>query len=128
MEADIAFDKATAERGLDGWVSWFAEDATLFPQQGIAAGRKAIREASAPLFADPRSRLTWRPTSAVVSGSGDLAYTLGRWEIIGTDATGEESAGGGGNYVTIWRRGQDGTWKVAVDIGNTDPPSSDTEH
>jgi ketosteroid isomerase-like protein len=23
-----------------------------------------------------------------------------------------------GNYVTLWRRQSDGTWKVAADIGN----------
>ena len=34
------------------------------------------------------------------------------------------AADGAGNYVTIWRRQGDGSWKVAVDIGNADPPRS----
>ena len=62
------------------------------------------------------------PTSAEVSASGDLAYTIGRWEVLTTDDSGSENSGGTGNYVTIWRRQADGSWKVAVDIGNNDGP------
>ncbi len=30
-QADIEFAKATAARGVEGWVSYFAEDGSMFP-------------------------------------------------------------------------------------------------
>ena len=124
MAADRAFDKETAARGVDGWVDWFAEDGTMFPSTGKAVGHEAIREAMASTFAVPGNRLTWRPISAEVSASGDLAYTIGRWEMLVTDDSGMEKSAGTGNYVTIWRKQADGSWKVAVDIGNNDRSGS----
>jgi len=120
MAADRAFDEETAARGVDGWVDWFAGDATMFPQQGKAVGHEAIREVMTPLFAKPGNRLAWRPTDAEVAASGDLAYTIGRWEMFVQDESGAEVSAGTGNYVTIWRKQDDGSWKVAVDIGNSD--------
>ena len=58
--------------------------------------------------------LLWEPTEAVVSESGDLAYTLGRYRVVDGD-----SILSTGHYVTVWKK-EDGEWRVAVDIGNTD--------
>jgi len=122
MDADRAFAVATAERGVDGWVSYFAEDGMQYPKQGVAIGHEAIRKLMEPGLSLPNSHFTWAPETAVVSASGDLGYTLGRWEIGSLDAAGEVTIATRGNYVSIWRKGPDGAWKVALDIGNEDPP------
>ena len=70
-----------------------------------------------PAFSDSTRQLRWEPDTAVVAASGDVGYTLGHWESVLRGAAGD-SVVGRGNYVTIWRRQSDGTWKVAVDIGN----------
>ena len=124
MEADMAFARETAERGVDGWVSFFTTDGILFPGHGRADGAEAIREAMAPSFADPARSLTWRPTEAFASASADLGYTIGRWELVTRDPDGGTTSSASGNYVTIWRRDPDGSWKVAVDIGNKDAAAS----
>lgn len=49
-----------------------------------------------------------------------MGYTLGRWQSVGTAATGADTVLSEGHYVTIWRKTADGVWRVAVDIGNTD--------
>ncbi len=118
MEADRAFERATTEQGVDGWVSHFADDGVVYPKQGVVEGVEAIREMMTPVFADDGPGLTWRPTRADVAASGDLGYTIGRWESGSEDG---ESAVTRGNYVTIWRKEPDGRWKVVVDIGNDDP-------
>jgi ketosteroid isomerase-like protein len=83
---------------------------------GTIEGTSAIRAHMAPYFSDTSATLTWAPRSAEASGA--LGYTIGRYEAkrrTGTGVTRET-----GTYVTIWRRGPDGDWLVALDIGNPD--------
>ena len=117
MEADRAFASATAERGGEGWAAYFAPDGRMYRQRGYVDGRDAIRELMVPAFADTTTALRWDPDTAVVAAAGDLAYTLGHWESVVRTAAGD-SVVARGNYVTLWRRQSDGSWKVALDIGN----------
>jgi len=121
MEADRAFAAATAARGADGWAAWFAETGRMYRERGYVDGRAAIREAMAPAFADTLRGLRWAPDTAVVAASGDIGYTLGHWESFLKTPAGD-SVLGRGNYVTIWRRQPDGTWKATADIGNQAAP------
>jgi ketosteroid isomerase-like protein len=117
IEADRAFAAETAERGADGWAAWFAETGRMYRDRGYVDGRAAIRDVMVPAFSDSLRALRWDPDTAIVAASGDLGYTLGHWESVLTTPAGD-SVLGRGNYVTIWRRQPDGTWKVAADIGN----------
>jgi uncharacterized protein (TIGR02246 family) len=119
-ESDRAFARDTAERGVEGWVAWFDEDGVMLPAGSpLTRGHEAIRELMTPAFADPAVTLHWEPTEARVSRSGDLGYTLGWYEL--RRKTGEETiALKRGKYVTIWRKQEDGTWKVIVDAGTED--------
>jgi uncharacterized protein (TIGR02246 family) len=118
-DADLAFVKATAERGAEGWASFFADSGVMVTPGHNYVGRSAIRELMAPELGDTTRTLTWRPTSVHASADGRLGYTIGRWER--TARSGDSTATRRGSYVTIWERQADGTWKVVLDIGNTDP-------
>jgi ketosteroid isomerase-like protein len=118
IEADRAFAAETAERGADGWAAWFAESGRMYQERGYVDGRSAIRDAMEPAFSDSLRALRWEPDTAIVAASGDVGYTLGHWESVLKTAAGD-SVVGRGNYLTIWRRQADGTWKVAADIGNS---------
>lgn len=109
--ADRAFFQATRERGLEGWLSWFAPDAVVFPPSGaLAVGSAEVRRhyASQPGF--PPKGFVWEPEAAGLSGAGDLGWTTGRW---GNDASG--SASWAGKYLTVWRKEADGSWKAVAD-------------
>jgi len=123
MDADRAFAQATAANGVDGWVSYFAEDGVQFRPGGTISGHAAIRDLMAPALSNPTSSLTWEPVRARVSSSGDLGYTIGRWEsrAMGPD---QQEVVATGSYVSIWRKQSDGSWKVELDIGNPDNPGS----
>ncbi len=121
-QADIEFAKATAAKGVEGWVSYFAEDGSMFPVGApIVTGKEAIRAFMAPAFSDPSFTLSWQPTSAEVSHAGDLGYTVGTFESKRNDPEGNPIIHRG-KYVTIWKKSADGNWKVVVDIGNLDQP------
>jgi len=59
--------------------------------------------------------ITWQPINAAVARSGELGYSWGNWEFKAQDTTYY------GNYVTIWKKTEDGTWKMILDGGNSTP-------
>ena len=118
--ADSLFGVETEARGADGWADFFLASGVMIPQHGRVDGREAIRDSMVPAFAPGQPRLRWRTTDVQVGAGGDLGYTLGRWQSVGTTATDEDTVLNEGHYVTIWRKTADGVWRVAVDIGNND--------
>jgi ketosteroid isomerase-like protein len=65
-------------------------------------------------------QLTWTPTDAQMSPSGDMGYTWGHYEGHSKDANGNPVTTTG-RYITIWRKQPDGSWKVALDAGANEP-------
>lgn len=115
--ADSLFYETTASHGAEGWAEFFLNDGIQFPRSGIVMGKEAIREFMTPVLGEGQPRLTWRPGFASVARSLDLGYTWGRWTLSASDS---DSILAGGHYVTVWKKDDAGTWKVAVDIGNAD--------
>jgi ketosteroid isomerase-like protein len=62
--------------------------------------------------------LTWEPLKA--DASGDLGYTFGNWARKSKTAAGSDTTVYG-NYVSIWKRQADGSWKYVFDSGNGTP-------
>jgi len=116
MEADKAFDRATAARGLDGWMSWFAADARIEGATDVIADKPALREYYSKMFAQREFRIHWWPVYADISEDGTLGYTFGRATISWRDEKGEMQKRES-RYTTLWRKQKDGTYKVVFDIG-----------
>jgi len=118
--ADSLFAVETEARGADGWAEFFVVSGVMLPQHGRIDGREAIRAFMEPAFGPDEPRLQWRATDVHVGTGGDLGYTMGRWQSIGTTVASADTVMHEGHYVTIWRKATDGVWRVAVDVGNTD--------
>jgi ketosteroid isomerase-like protein len=85
LEAE--FMKVTAERGFDGFMSYFADDASDLPNGGaIVTGRENIRKALGPW--GPDVSLTWTPVKAEMAASGELGYTFGNYVFKAKDKDG----------------------------------------
>ena len=108
MEADRDLLRAVEASGLEARVAAFAEDGAMIPASGpVLAGHEAIRETMSPSFATRKFTLTWQPSGGAVAASGDLAYTFGTYE-----QRVESRLVTRGRYVTVWRREEDGRWRV----------------
>src|SRR5690349_20881860 len=59
--------------------------------------------------------LTWEPLKADVDGS--IGYTFGNW-FLKTKTPDLRDTTLYGNYVSIWKKQGDGTWKYVLDTGN----------
>jgi len=116
LDADRAFDRDTAARGLDGWMSWFADDARIESATDVIAGKAALREFYAKMFAQREFRIHWWPVHAAISDDGTLGYTFGRATISWRDEKGEPQKREG-RYTTVWRKQPDGAYKVVFDMG-----------
>ncbi|RMF76268.1 MAG: DUF4440 domain-containing protein [Acidobacteria bacterium] len=117
LAADRAFAEAVARDGLGGWLRWFEDDGAQIAAGEVYRGRREIEALMSPLFASEDTRFVWEPEGGDVAASGDLGYTWGRYEGSGTDQNGVAWRTAG-RYVTVWRRQDDGSWRVAIDIGN----------
>jgi ketosteroid isomerase-like protein len=116
MEMNFA-NRVAAKKTVDAYLLSLAEDVRLFREDAFPAiDRKA---ASAMLTSKP-GVLSWRPSKAEASTSGDLGYTYGAYEFKASDGKASES----GNYLRIWKRQGEGTWKVVLDILNPIPPKA----
>ncbi len=123
LRTDREFNEATQARGVEGWVSFFAEDGEMLRPGGSITGHEAIRVGMAPAFANPDFSLTWEPARAEVTPGGRLGFTTGRYLMVRKNASGQRVESRG-TYMNFWRKQPDGSWKVVVDVGDPDeaPP------
>jgi uncharacterized protein (TIGR02246 family) len=120
MKADRDFNQAVADRDLKRFLSFLAEEATFnggTPDE--MRGRDAVAKGWAPFFSPTGPRLAWRPLKGEVIGHGDVGYTIGAWERHTPAADGKPASVSRGNYVTVWRKQADGSWKVVFDTGSS---------
>jgi uncharacterized protein (TIGR02246 family) len=119
LQTDRAFDEATAKLGMEGWISYFADDGIMFPSNSdMIVGKQAIRKYATARFETPGYVLRWEPIDARVSGN--MGYTYGVSKASRAEPGGKRVASYG-KYVTIWKKQRGGTWQVAIDIGNSSP-------
>ncbi|HEY9045916.1 MAG TPA: DUF4440 domain-containing protein [Ohtaekwangia sp.] len=58
--------------------------------------------------------LYWQPVYADIAASGNFGYTTGPWSFR-KDKSAEASAFG--EYITVWKKQNDGNWKILIDAG-----------
>ena len=122
-QADVAWSKLAEAKQMDAHNEYFLEDAVvLAPNEPMVAGKEAIRDMLGDMFAMPGFALKWQPTKVDVSRSGDFGYSLGTYELSMNDPKGRPMADRG-KYLTVWKKQADGSWKVAVDMFNSDLPA-----
>jgi ketosteroid isomerase-like protein len=114
------FMKAAAEKGAEGYMSYYAEDAVEVPNGEDAIQGKANIAKTMGFLDDKKNQLLWTPVGADMSVSGDLGYTWGTFEFRSQDKDGKPIVEHG-KYTSIWKKQRDGSWKVVLDMGNASP-------
>jgi ketosteroid isomerase-like protein len=121
LEADKAFSAMCVEKGMgEAFVAFAADDViklqnrqnTIMNKQELIQSFKKDPEGAALKFA-------WEPLKADVSG--DIGYTFGKCKIVQPDSANNPKTYYF-NYVTVWKKQKDGSWKYQTDGGNLVPP------
>lgn len=122
VRTERAFAKTSSEQGTRAaFLAFIAADGLLF-RPGPVNGREFL--SAQP---DRPGLLTWEPVFADISRAADLAFTTGPWEF--RPKRGDERVVAQGQFMTVWGRQPDGTWKFLLDMGishaapETLPPS-----
>ena len=111
LAADVAWERVYVAKDLAKAVAFCDEHGSmLVPNAPIATGKEALAKAIASDF-------TWHPRKVGVARSGELGYTSGTTDLTFKDASGK-TVTNKGNYLTVWKKGVDGSWKVLFDSFN----------
>ena len=118
VETEQAFSRMSEEKGTrEAFAAFIADDGILFRPTAVL-GKKWMQDH--PLPPSPaRPLLSWQPLFAAVSSSGDLGYTTGPWQFKPDIKDTKPAAFG--NFMTVWRKQADGSWKFALDLGISNP-------
>ena len=122
FELETRFAKDVAARGGAAFAEWFAGDAVSLGN-GAAPNIGKVAIAKSATWSPKDYQLTWTPTDAMMGPSGDMGYTWGHYEGHSMDANGHPITTTG-RYITMWRKEPDGNWKVVLDAGSNEPPTS----
>jgi uncharacterized protein (TIGR02246 family) len=123
LRADVEWLQAVQARDVDRAVSFWADDAIVFPPGSPAVeGKAAIREYVTKSFQTPGFTVSWKTSAVELSGSGDVAYATGTNRVT-FNAPDGKLVTVDGKAVTVWRRQKDGAWKCVIDIWNDAPPT-----
>jgi ketosteroid isomerase-like protein len=121
VEAERGFARMSVEQGMRAaFIENLSDDGVLF-RPGPVNGKKWWSERAVR-----PGVLSWRPVFADVARSGEMGYTTGPWEF--REKSLEDKPVAFGQFVTVWKRQADGVWKVAIDLGtsNPAPPAAET--
>ena len=119
FKTDMEFSAKSEEVGpAEAFYLYMDAEGIQLPINGDAVlGNISIRDR---MLSAGDYQLIWTPIKAEVSKSADMGWTWGTYTYKAKDENGEEIRRKG-KYLNIWKKQEDGKWKVAVDIGNIEP-------
>jgi ketosteroid isomerase-like protein len=122
-ENEAAWVKAFATKVPEKAAAFYADDAaSMLPDTPLMTGRKAIIAGMKPELGDPNFYLVFAPIKVEIANSGDIAYSQGTFTYTTTDPRTRKRVGQQGNYVEVYEKQPDGTWKVEEDIATEETP------
>lgn len=120
MQVDRDFSQMAQDKGIGVAFDYFMDNNARMIKSGmnVVVGREAINAMYGEM--GDNESLVWEPDFAEISESEDLGYTIGHYTYTLTDSTGSVKIYKG-NYVTIWKKQPDGSWKYVFDTGSSGP-------
>jgi len=110
VEAERKFYQTGQEKGTRAaFLEFLADDGIVF-RPGPVDGKDIWSKRP-----ETGLDLVWEPNFAAIARSGDFGYDSGpsKWRANKT----EKKFTGFGHFVSIWKKQQDGSWKVVLDCG-----------
>lgn len=104
---------------------FYTEDAKVLPaNMEMVSGKQAIQEFWKTAMEMGVKKMNLE--TAEVGYDGNLAYERGV-SIVNIEPKGEQARTERGKYLIVLKRQPDGSWKVALDIWNSDSPAQPSQ-
>lgn len=119
-----SYHRAASAKDRDAVVALYADDAMMIPPDADRVqGIEGVRNYRFGFIESPSAEVAFELVNVVVSDAGDMGWTLGIANASFTTADGQRGRDRVRDF-HVWTK-VDGEWKVAVDVWNSSPPSSD---
>lgn len=120
LKMEREFLKASTNNTLDAFAKYSADDIRALREGSYPIlGKESVRKA----LASTSGTLTWEIVGSGAARSGEMGYTYGAYELRRAPAGDKTASVERGNYVRVWKKKQDGKWRVVLDLLNPFPPS-----
>ena len=107
---ELAFAQSMAERDIEAFQQFIAQEAIFFNGNEPIRGREAILTAWSVFFTEDDAPFSWQPDVVTVLDSGNLALSSGPVFNPAGDNI--------GRFNSVWRKEADGQWRVIFDKGS----------
>jgi ketosteroid isomerase-like protein len=121
-DTEYAFARSVANRDLERFRG-FLDSQAVFASGKPLRGPAAIVQAWSPYFEPDGPPLIWCPSRVVIIDDGTMGMTTGPYETEVRDREGNRVRARGA-FFSVWRRQQDGSWKILLDSGTPPAPVS----
>lgn len=113
---EATFASTVAEKNKEKFAAMLDDDAVFVGPSGVKRGKVAIAQSWSAFFADDAPSFEWHAATVELTGDRTIALTRGPWVIRskGKDGKVVEQRG---TFNSVWRKGQDGSWKIVFDAG-----------
>ncbi|HEY7006129.1 MAG TPA: SgcJ/EcaC family oxidoreductase [Sphingomicrobium sp.] len=125
IKADEAkWNKDVKAKDTEALAGHYADDAYFVPPGAPAAdGSTAIRQFYATALTDPVIEVQIASDKVDVAASGDFAYSRGHYTEKYTDKKTAKVMTASGTYLAVYKKQDDGSWKIVQDFAAADPDS-----
>lgn len=124
-DKETAAQQAWAAKDTDKVAALYADDATvMLPDTPVMTGKAAISAGFKGAGSDPNFALSIQNTSVEVSKGGDLGYVRGTYMVHQTDPKTKKATMEKGNYVLVYKKQADGSWKIVADTAIPEAPAA----
>lgn len=116
-QTEEKWNAAYAARDGTAVANFYSDDAALAnPFAPLSTGKEAIAKDNMAFAADPNMSVEFASDRVQVAASGDMAYTRGHYTMTMTDPETKKPVTSKGNYLTVWQKQADGSWRAVEDF------------
>lgn len=124
-DQETAAQQAWAAKDTDKVAALYADDATvMLPNTPVMTGKQAIEPGFKAALADPNFSLIIQNASVEASKSGDLGFVRGTYTVQSSDPKTKKATVEKGNYVLVYKKQADGSWKIVADTAIPEAPAT----
>lgn len=99
----------------------YTDDAVFVASGAVSDGSTQIRKMLADASADRAFSIQFASDKVDVAASGDMAYSRGHFTEKYTDRKSGKVMTDSGTYLSVYRKQNDGQWKMVADFAAADP-------
>lgn len=121
LESDKQWSVVAAGDDIERVVEYWTDNAVVYTAGRLPiAGKDALRAFVRKNRSIPGFSLTWEPTEAIVSRTGDLGFTLGPYTLTVPGQEGKLVTQRG-HYICVWKR-EGKNWRCSHEVHAPLPP------